>query len=313
MTVDLQVTRRRAADEHAHQGALCERVGDFSVIDCAPCGFKHVVPLPTADELRETYAHDYYSTEKPLYIQRYLEDKAWWDGVYAERLGRLENLLPAGRRRLLDVGSGPGLFLNAGRERGWQVKGIEPSIQAARYSREALGLDIDHGFLDAGSAPALGRFDALNMGEVLEHLPDPAGMLALAHGLLDDDGVLCLVVPNDFNPFQAILREHCGFKPWWVAAPHHLNYFNAQSLGALVQRCGFEVMQVSSTFPIDMFLLMGENYIGDDVLGRQVHTMRMNFEKNLIDAGRSDLLHQLQASLSNLGLGREVVLIARKK
>lgn len=313
MNVELHQTHWHAADGSLHQGPVHEAVGSFSVIDCEHCGFKHVVPMPTAEELRETYAHDYYSTEKPLYIQRYLEDKAWWDSVYAERLIRLEALLPASRRRLLDVGSGPGLFLHAGRERGWQVKGIEPSTQAARHSREAFGLDIEHGFLDTDTAPALGRFDALNMGEVLEHLPDPAGMLNLAHGLLDDGGALCLVVPNDFNPFQAILRDHCKFEPWWVAAPHHLNYFDAKSLAALVERCGFEVMHVSSTFPIDMFLLMGQNYIGNDALGRQVHKMRMNFEKNLVDSGRSDLLNQLHASLSHLGLGREVVLIARKK
>ncbi len=313
MSKELPRTHWHSADGTAHQGAVHEAVGDFSVIDCEHCGFKHVVPMPTAEELRETYAHDYYSTEKPLYIQRYLEDKAWWDSVYAERLTWLEAMLPASRRRLLDVGSGPGLFLDAGRARGWQVKGIEPSNQAAMHSRDALGLNVEHGFLDAGSAPTLGRFDAINMGEVLEHLPDPAGMLGLTHGLLDDGGVLCLVVPNDFNPFQAILRTHCNFKPWWVAAPHHLNYFDAKSLAALVERCGFEVMQVTSTFPIDMFLLMGQNYIGNDTLGRQVHKMRMNFETNLIESGRSDLLNQLHARLSDLGLGREVVLVARKK
>lgn len=301
-----------AADGTHHDGPLCAGAGDFKVVDCAHCGFKHVLPLPTADELRIIYAHEYYSSEKPLYIARYLQDKAWWDIVYAERLARLEAQLGKGRRRLLDVGSGPGLFLAAARDRDWQGSGIEPSEQAGAYSRDVLGLEVRNLFLDAQTAPGLGRFDALNMGELLEHLPDPASMLRLAHGLLDDRDALCLVVPNDFNPFQEVLQQHAAFQPWWVAPPHHLNYFNGQSLAALVERCGFEVTHSTATFPIDMFLLMGHNYIGNDTLGRQAHGMRMAFERNLVEGGRADLLAQLQERLAELGLGREIVLYARK-
>jgi SAM-dependent methyltransferase len=296
-----------------HAGPVHETVGDFSVVDCACCGFKHVLPLPTPEQLREVYAHDYYTQEKPAYIEHYLQDKPWWDAVYAERYQRLEGWLPATRRRLLDVGSGPGLFLLNGRERGWQVRGIEPSAQAAAHSRDSLGLDVQEGFLDEHSVGALGRYDALNLGEVLEHLPDPAGMLSLAHRLLDDDGVLCTVVPNDFNPVQQLLREQQGFKPWWVAPPHHLNYFDHASLSALVARCGFEVLHVESTFPIDLFLLMGQNYIGNDTLGRQVHGQRKQLEQALLGGGAGELKARLYKAFADCGIGREVVLFARKK
>ncbi len=303
----------RGQDGQEHDGEVCAASGEFQIIGCRRCGFKHAVPLPTPEELHSVYSHEYYTTEKPLYIERYLEDKPWWDGVYAARFERLEQHLPGDRRRLLDVGSGPGLFLLAGRERGWQVQGIEPSSQAAGHSRSMFGLDITECFLTAETAPTLGRFDALNLGEVLEHLPDPAAMLGLAHDLLDDDGLLSLVVPNDFNPFQTILRDQCGFKPWWVAPPHHLNYFDAHSLQALTERCGFEVLHVESTFPIDLFLLMGHNYIGNDGLGRQAHGMRKQFEQNLHAAGASDLRSSLYAAFGKLGIGREVVLFARKR
>lgn len=314
MKADLPQMRWLAADGTAHHGPVCEAVHPFSVIECAHCGFKHVVPLPTDDELRTVYSHDYYNTEKPLYIDRYLEDKPWWDGVYAERLERLEALLPAGRRRLLDVGSGPGLFLAAGRDRGWQVTGIEPSERASAHSRDVLGLDVRNLFLDTQTAAGLGLFDVVNLGEVLEHLRDPAAMLALAHGLLAPGGVLVLVVPNDFNPFQQVLHDSMGVAPWWVAPPHHLNYFDPASLSALVHRCGFNVEHLETTFPIDMFLLMGHHYIGNDALGRQAHGMRKTFEMNLQAAGdRGRILKaRLHQAFAELGLGREVLLFARK-
>jgi len=309
----LQQMQWQAADGTLHHGPVCATVADFSVVACAHCGFKHVLPLPTADELRTVYAHDYYRTEKPLYIQHYLEDRAWWDGVYAERYERLESLLPAGRRRLLDVGSGPGLFLAAGQARGWQVTGIEPSEQASAHSREVLGLDVRSLFLTPETAATLGQFDVVNLGEVLEHLSDPAAMLALARSLLAPGGVLVLVVPNDFNPFQQLLHEHLGVAPWWVAPPHHLNYFDAASLSALVQRAGLQVEHLETTFPIDMFLLMGHHYIGNDALGRQAHAMRKTFEMNLRaggDAGRA-LKARLHSAFAGLGLGRELLLFAR--
>jgi SAM-dependent methyltransferase len=300
-------------DGTSHGGKVLGRVNDFAAVDCRLCGFTHVLPLPSTEELNRVYADEYYSKEKPFYIERYQEDKDWWNGVYAERYERLEQYLPREQRRMLDVGSGPGLFLALGRERGWLVKGIEPSSQAARYSRECLGLDVDEMFLTPKSAARLGRFDAINLGEVLEHLPDPASMLDTVHGLLVDGGVLCLVVPNDFNPIQSILSGSLNFRPWWLAPPHHLNYFNGHSPSRLVERKGFEVISLETTFPLDLFLLMGLNYIGNDTLGRVIHGYRMQLEKNLWCAGAGELKRNLYAALASLGLGREIVLFARKR
>ena len=294
-----------------HAGKILEKTGAFDIIECHVCGFKHIVPIPTPDELDHAYKHEYYTSAKPLYIERYKEDLDWWNMVYTRRYRILEKHLFEGQRRMLDIGSGPGYFLLNGKKRGWQVKGIEPSLQAAQHSK-TLGIDVLNGFFSENTAKSLGEFDAVNLGEVLEHIDDPAALLSLVHRILSENGMVCIIVPNDFNPYQILLRDHLGFKPWWVAPPHHINYFSFESLSILVKRCGFEVVQKESTFPIDMFLLMGDNYIGNDDLGRKAHTRRMNFEKALIQGGKDELLDQIYASFSNLQLGREIVLFARK-
>lgn len=295
-----------------HTGPVQQIVGDFSVIDCECCQFKHVVPLPTPQELETVYSHEYYTQEKPFYIDRYLEDKVWWDAVYAERYDVLKKFLGGRQGSILDVGSGPGLFLALGRSLGWQVKGVEPSLKASRYSQQELGLDVENIFLSAETAPALGHFDVVHMGEVLEHLTDPAGMLKIAHDMINPDGLLSLIVPNDFNPLQMLLRDYLAYQPWWVAPPHHLNYFSHESLQRLVERVGFEVVHMESTFPIDMFLMMGKNYVGNDPLGREVHGLRKAFDLCLLEAGAVDLRRKLYGTFAGLGLGREVVLYARK-
>ena len=300
------------SDGVQHKGSVAGKLEEFEIIECTSCDFKHAIPLPKFEDLEEVYTDEYYSIEKPLYIERYLEDKEWWDLVYSARYDILEKNLAKESRKILDVGSGPGLFLLKGKERGWQVKGIEPSTQAATYSTDVLDLDIENSFLDTELASKIGSFSAINLGEVLEHLPEPFEMLKLVHSLLDDDGMICLIVPNDFNPFQLILRDHLDFKPWWVAPPHHINYFNFKSLTGLVERCGFEVVHKEATFPIDMFLLMRDNYIGDDIVGRECHKKRMNFEKSVSFGGDNSVLKNLYSSFAKQGIGREVVLFARK-
>lgn len=295
----------------AHTGHVVDSVDGYDVLDCAACGFKHVVPLPEPEELERIYREEYYTVEKPLYVERHREDAAWWDLAYGERYDTFEELLPAGRRRILDVGSGPGLFLRAGLDRGWRPLGLEPSPHAAAHAR-SLGVDVLEEFLSPLTAPGLGSFDVVHMSEVLEHIPDPAALLRLVHGLLDPDGLVCVVVPNDYSPFQTALRDARGFRPWWLAPPHHLNYFDFDSLAGLFERCGFEVALREATFPIDLFLLMGDDYVGHDDVGRACHARRIAFETALEDAGLSGLRRSLYRSLAEHGIGREAIVVGRR-
>ncbi len=293
-----------------HAGVALDTVNGFTVIDCDACRFRHIVPIPTPAELEHVYGHEYYATEKPLYIQRHLEDREWLNLAYAERYDLFERVLGAGPHTLLDVGSGPGIFLLHGVERGgWTVRGLEPSTQAAAHSR-SLGLDVTQAFLSSETAASLGRFDVVHLNEVLEHVPDPREVVRLIDALLNPGGVIALMVPNDYSPFQAALRV-AGFDPWWVAPPHHVNYFDVASIQRLLAE-RFEIVSVETTFPIDMFLLMGDNYVGHDDLGRECHAKRKTFELALSRAGMTPLKQEMYRSLAALGIGRDVFVVARK-
>ena len=161
-----------------HEGQVLDEANGFEVIECVACAFKHVVPIPTSEELVELYTHSFYTKDKPLYLERHKEDLDWWNLVYSERYDVFERELPADRRRILDIGSGPGFFLLHGKRRGWNTVGIEPSKQAATHARE-LGLKIVEAYLDERTAVDLGRFDAIHMSEVLEHIPHPGRFLTV--------------------------------------------------------------------------------------------------------------------------------------
>lgn len=293
-----------------HVGTVCDRSGEYSIITCEPCGFRHAVPLPEEPQLEDVYRDDYYTQEKPRYLSEHEEDLSWWRLCFRERLELFERHLDARRRHVLEIGSGPGTFLEVARGRGWEATGIEPSRAAADYAR-ARGLHVIEGFFTDALAADLTPVDVVHLSDVLEHVRDPAGMLHRAHRLLEPDGLIAVVVPNDYNPIQRALRDHQGFRPWWIAPPHHLNYFDFESLERLLERCGFELVERSCTFPIDWFLLMGDDYIDRPQVGRRCHARRKQFELALDTAELGDLKARLYRALAECGVGRQVFVTAR--
>lgn len=293
----------------AHRGPRIAHAKGHDIIACEICGFRHALPLPDPQMLAREYAENYYADEKPDFIAHAGEDQDWFALAQTDRLDAFEKLLGPGRRRLLDIGCGPGFFLKTAIARGWDAHGIEPSRQAAAHAR-TLGAKVTRGLFDAQSAQALGRFDAVNLTNVLEHVPDPVNILTLARDLIDAGGVLAVGVPNDFSPLQIAAQNAAGLDDWWVAPPHHLNYFDFESLTALLVRLGLKPVERMTSFPMEAFLMMGDRYVGDAALGRACHTKRKNFDFALEAAGLKGLRRDLYGALARLGIGREAVVLA---
>lgn len=295
-----------------HKGTVIDTINGYDVIDCNHCGFIHIMPIPAQEDLEKVYKEEYYTIEKPQFIERQLEDMEWWNIVYDDRYDFFEQNLPKDRCRILDIGCGPGFFLKRGTERGWKGLGIEPSRDAAEYAK-GLGLQVLNCFLkEAELENREEKFDAIHMSEVLEHVPDPISLCKSAYNLLDKGGIICVVVPNDYNPFQKVLREKLGFQPYWLAPPHHINYFTFDSLKGLLKRTDFEILHTTAMFPIDIFLLMGDNYVGNDNLGRACHTKRKRLDILLNEPGLKEFKKEMYKLMARYEIGREVVVYGVK-
>ena len=46
-----------------HKGEVLDSKNNFEVIECKNCQFKHIVPIPTEEELIKVYEDEYYSNE----------------------------------------------------------------------------------------------------------------------------------------------------------------------------------------------------------------------------------------------------------
>ncbi|WP_417450189.1 class I SAM-dependent methyltransferase [Kordiimonas sp.] len=293
-----------------HVGPLLGSREGHSVIDCATCGYRHLMPMPTDQEIEDFYKEEFYQNERANYLKEADEDYRWKRVEMIRRLAKAEEFIPHSERTALDVGCGPGDFLAVAKERGWRGKGIEPSDVAASHAR-ARDLDVDTGFFSADTAAILGQYDLVHMGEVLEHVAHPRDVLSLAYGCLKPGGILCVSTPNDFNGFQTVVAGAFERPKWWILPHHHLNYFSCTSLETLFREEGFEPVCRTTNFPMELFLLMGQNYVGNPALGREMHGLRKNLDITLFEQA-PELLETFYECLANADLGRLAIVFARK-
>lgn len=277
-----------------------------------PLGFLEVVDRPTPDELSDYYAKQYYQTEQSGYRHSYsplersvIEQRVVHRSEHAH--GLRGDRTPA---RLLDVGCGEGFVLAGLKAQGWAVEGIDFS---------GAGIDSFHPELrdcvETGDVFALlqQRIDAAQqyqmvwLGNVLEHVLDPVGLMRSLARVVTPDGLLVVTVPNDGSAFQESLLED-GHLPerFWIAPPDHLSYFTADSLRAIAQATGWECRDILADFPIDWYLAHpGSNYVRDRSQGSHAHQARLRLE-HTIGRNGPDAANALYRSLAAVGLGRNI-------
>lgn len=294
---------------NGHRGRPIAHANGMDVIDCMRCRFRHAVPLPDPEGLAREYGEAYYRDAKPTYLSHASEDQDWARLAQDDRLDAVARALGGTQGTLIEIGSGPGFFLETAASRGWNAIGIEPSIQAAGFAQQ-LGLCVHNRTFADAVAHGLPAADAIAATNVLEHIPDPVETLEAARDLLRPGGVLCLTVPNDFSPLQCAARDAKGHAPWWVAPPHHLNYFDFDSLEALLARLGFTPIERLTSFPMEAFLLMDDDYVRRPEIGRAMHARRKSFDLAFEAAGIGDVRRKLYGALAAAGIGREATVIA---
>lgn len=132
---------------------------------------------------------------------------------YAKRLRFVREAISAafpqrapGSLRVLDVGCGNGsqLALPLAVRDGFQLTGIDPDSRSIEHARRLAGAHANVGFR-CGVVQDLAEeepFDVVILSEVLEHLERPAEMLEAGAGLINDEGLLIVTVPNGYGEFE---------------------------------------------------------------------------------------------------------------
>lgn len=276
-------------------------------------GFLQVAPTPSPEEIARFYAEEFYSSAYQGFNNSALEvltrdqefHVAHWDDIRKQVeaiAGR-----PMAGMSVLDVGCGWAQALLHFKSKGAECYGFDPADEAVEHGRKN-GMNVVKAGMDRMDVFGGRRFDVVTLMNVLEHVADPVGVLTeIRAKVLKPGGVLVIEVPNEFNAFQVCGQKVNDLHQWWVVPPGHLNYFNGETLRKTLDGLGYDVRYAESSFPLEMFLVFGDNYVKDRELGRKCHERRMAFEMNLRKHGYESVLHDLYQAFAERNLGRQVI------
>jgi 2-polyprenyl-3-methyl-5-hydroxy-6-metoxy-1,4-benzoquinol methylase len=166
-------------------------------------------------------------------------ERRYFDGVYTHNYEqdarvadlRLDTYQLVPGQRLLDIGCGNGAFVERANARGIDASGQDLALQA-KGPRIYIGALIDIEFQTAS-------FDVVTMHDVLEHVPEPLGMLKEVRRLLKSGGRLIVDFPRFFHP--------AGVHHWKTI--EHLWMLDERQLQRLLESVGFRIDRTYNPIP----------------------------------------------------------------
>lgn len=225
----------------ADNTSLLRSEGPLNLVRCRQCGLVYVTPRLTEEAIQGLYANNYFGSSDAagLGYRNYTADQECLLQTFRKRMRWLETYGGPGGR-LLDVGCAAGFFMQVGRERGWEVYGVEPASRMAQFARSQLGLEVFEGRLREAAFPS-GSFDAVTLWDVLEHLTDPHQELLEIHRVLRPGGLLVLETQNVASWAARVLGKR------WLHYGNqlHLFHFSPQTVSRVLEDTGFRLLKIS--------------------------------------------------------------------
>lgn len=142
-----------------------------------------------------------------------------------------------GKPTLLDVGSGLCVFAARMSEAGWDCTAIDLDERLVEHAIRVAKVSAQLG--DVRTVANVSHFDAVTFNKVLEHIADPAAVLAAAHRLLKPGGFIYVEVP-DGEAAAPYGREREEF------LVGHLHVFSRNSLRLLIEKSGCRASEVEA-------------------------------------------------------------------
>lgn len=185
----------------------------------------------------------------------------WWDrdsefrplhDINPLRANYIDGRSSVAGKRLADVGCGGGILAESMAQRGANVTGIdmgEAPLSVARLHQAESGLDIDYRQCTAEqlAESEAGSFDIVCCLEMLEHVPDPAAVIAACAKLTRPGGSLYFSTINR-NPkaflFAVVGAEHI-LKLLPPGTHEYEKFIKPSEMAAWIRRAGLVLQDMT--------------------------------------------------------------------
>lgn len=218
----------------------------FELSRCSKCNFVFTSNAPRPEEIGPFY-------ESEEYVEHSDTNTGVIYGIYhyarqlmlGYKFKRIKDLTSG--KKLLDVGSGSGYFVNHMKNKGYDVTGVEISDKAVKLCSEKFGINA-HSPKDFLANKLDKDYDLITLWHVFEHVYTVDEYFKLFSESLAEGGALILALPNLTS------KDAAMFKEFWAAydTPRHLWHFSPNTLELLANNKGF-TLERKYKLPLDPF------------------------------------------------------------
>lgn len=202
----------------------------YRLVRCRVCGLVRSDPVLSHEALAELYRDSTFDYGDELEGLRV---------TYGAVLDRIAEHLTE-RDGIVDIGCGSGFVLELARERSWiNVHGVEPSGDAIAKADPNIAPLIVQDMMRAGLFPEASQ-SAVTLFQVLDHMPDPIGLLRDCRDILVPGGVIMAFNHNVTAWSARLLGERSP-----IIDVEHTFLYSPQTMRKLFIGAGFEVLTVA--------------------------------------------------------------------
>jgi SAM-dependent methyltransferase len=248
-------------DLQSDSAALCEP---------RPCGPSLPNLVRIGGSRPDSAAFDISDSALPDALRESEPRHFWFAGRNRVILAAIKRLGLRPPARIMDIGCGSGMVLQALLRAGYRADGIEMHAPLCERAADACPRATIHQMdvLRHEMSSLHGRYAAVGMFDVLEHIADPTAILRDAARYTKDEGLILGTVPA-LSGLWSRLDELVG----------HRRRYNRQTLGAELVHAGLRPVRIdyffqSLVFPIWLHRHLGRNAPVDAPQARRVFLRR---------------------------------------
>ena len=198
--------------------------------------------MPGNSDLTALYSTGYFEGSKPGEPE--MEDPQAQTWVLDNLPKELDNLPKEQRGLFVDLGCGDGRLLRLVADTGYEVLGLDVDKTSVTTARLASGCPV----ITLDELPSFsGQASVVHLGDVLEHVADPAEVIRGAITLLGPGGLLLAQGPLEANrsPFNFILALVALLRRSVPVSdpPYHVHLVSPRGQEWFFQRLGFETIE----------------------------------------------------------------------
>ncbi|MBY9005689.1 MAG: class I SAM-dependent methyltransferase [Candidatus Lokiarchaeota archaeon] len=234
--------------------------GEFIYFKCRNCSF-----IFQNLENRSSVLQEVYNTKENF--SSYFNNYKTYVTHFIRILKTIERFKKTGK--ILDIGSGIGLFLYIAKIRNWQEYGIEISNFASNFALKKLKLNVSN--TNNLSTFPDNYFDVIILNHVLEHIETPLVILNSVEKKLKGDGLLFIGVPNIYGILPKFMKDD-----WNLLQPYqHIYQFTPKSLKLLLRKFGFKPVNLHTENRVFGFKINFLNFILNTFLNPIINGLKV--------------------------------------